>query len=354
MQGLPPAAGIVAPVPSDVATDDPAQDQPTRRSFLRRHRVATALLTVGVLVTGAAVGGGFYLKHRADQITRFDAGLGGNRPASGAGVTLLLAGVDDGQGTDLQEALEAPEWPQGALRSDTIMVLHIEADGQAAQLISIPRDSYVAVPGYGRTKINAAFSYGGPALLGRTVEQTTGIRLDHVAVVDLEGFSGITEALGGVRLPDPSRPDQLVDLEGKAALAYVRERKSLPGGDFDRIKRQQNLMRAVMQKTSDSNALANPVRLNRLIGSTVEHLAVDATLTNDRLRQLAVGNDLDASAVEFLTVPTLGTATVDGASIVRLDAAATRRLFAAVGDDRYEAWREKHDVDGLPTARQVG
>ncbi len=340
---------------------------PGRRGFLRRHR-AMAVLVALLLAVSTAVGvAALRLNTMIANIPRFDAGLGAPletgrsgaavspglvRPRTGSGTAILVVGVDDGHGTDLRSALTAATWPKGVFRSDTIMVLHLDEDRRAGQLVSIPRDSYVPVAGYGHTKINAAFSYGGPRLLTQTVEQVTGMRLDHVVVADLDGFSGAVQAVGGVSIPAPAGIGT-EHLDGAGALEYVRERETLPRGDFDRVQRQQNLLRAILDKTSTAGVLLNPVKLDGLIGSLSEHLAVDEDLTTGTIRNLALGSRVGSDDLRFVTAPALGTATVDGASIVRLDEQSTREMFAAMGRDEFESWYGDHQVDELPDAVDV-
>jgi LCP family protein required for cell wall assembly len=316
------------------------------------------VIVVLVLLLTAVVGGWvLYLNAQLSAVPRFQLDLArAGRPAAVAGAgsstNILLAGVDDGLGTDLREALASDDWPEGVFRSDTIMVVHLAADPDEIQLISIPRDSYVPVHGYGRTKINAAFSYGGPSLLARTVEDLIDLRIDHVAVVDLDGFREISEALGGVTVQTPETGPET--LEGDAALEYVRERKSLPNGDFDRIQRQQNFLRAVLTQAESSGTLTSPIGITRLVSTVTSHLAVDETFTNGAIRALAMDSrGLRPRDIRFVTVPTRGTATIDGASVVRVHTAAVREMFAAVARGQFESWYATNPVDELPGPADV-
>jgi LCP family protein required for cell wall assembly len=316
------------------------------------------VIVILVLLLAAVVGGWvLYLNAQLAAVPRFKIDLErAGRPAvaaqAGSSTNILLAGVDDGFGTDLRDALEADDWPKGVFRSDTIMVVHIAVDPSEIELISIPRDSYVPVKGYGRTKINAAFSYGGPSLLARTVEDLVDLRIDHVAVLDLEGFRKITEEMGGVTVQVPGTGPE--NLEGDAALEYVRERESLPNGDFDRIQRQQNVLRALVTKTASSGALNSPIGITRLVSSITSHLAVDESFTNSTIRSLALDSrGVRPRDIRFVTVPTRGTATIDGASVVRLHTAAVREMFAAVARGQFESWYATNPVDELPGPADV-
>src|SRR5690606_11587247 len=116
-------------------------------------------------------------------------------------INILLAGSDartDGRGTT--GAGKGDAWKRGGQRSDTIMILHITGDRKSAYLISVPRDSWVNIPGRGMNKINAAYSFGGPPLYIQTIEELTGLRMDHLAVIDWTGFQALTDALGGVEM----------------------------------------------------------------------------------------------------------------------------------------------------------
>ena len=291
------------------------------------HRRKITLGVVGLLVVllGGLVVWAATLYYGLDDVTRFevDRPENGSRPEAGPdpdATTVLLAGVDNGS-QDLREVLASGEWSPGVFRSDAIMVLHIPADRGKATLVSIPRDSWVPVDGYGDQKINAAFSYGGPSLLAQTVEQVGDVRLDHVMVVDCAGFRGITEVVGNVELGGE-------ELDPEEALAYVRERKSLPNGDFDRVERQQEYLLSVMSSLRDQNVLANPVSLTRTVNSLDEFVSVDATLSNRELVDLGWSSRrLSPSQVDTITAPNDGTGMVGDQSIVRLDVAETRALF---------------------------
>ena len=261
-----------------------------------------------------------------DDVQRFEVDLprDGSRPAAAPdpeAETILLAGVDNGQRDDLQEMLASGDWTPGAFRSDAIMVLHLPADRRRASLVSIPRDSWVPVEGYGDQKINAAFSYGGPSLLAQTVEDVIDVRLDHVMVVDWAGFRGITEAVGGVELGGEQ-------LGPEEALAYVRERKTLPNGDFDRVERQREYLLGVLGSLREQDVWSSPVTLTRTVNSLDDFVSVDSSLGNRELIDLGWSSrDISPSQLRTLTAPHNGTGTVDGQSIVNLDVEETRNLF---------------------------
>ncbi len=196
------------------------------------------------------------------------------------------------------------------------MLVQVADGGKHASVVSIPRDSWVPIPGRGMDKINAAYAFGGPTLLIQTVEALTEVRIDHFAAIDFEGFREITDALGGVTVnvstqtesrgvtfhPGPNR------LDGDSALIYVRQRYDLPGSDFDRVQRQQNFLRAVLNEVRDRNLLSSPSGSDRIIRAFTGAITVDDGLSNRDMvglvRQLA---RLSSRDVQFLTVPVAGT-----------------------------------------------
>lgn len=315
--------------------------------------------------------------HRAPG---FDADLGDNRPPFLGGENILLVGLDcDEQAPESNRLracsgnddkidlsrIDSGDLRSTGVRSDVIMVLHVTEDGQHAQVVSIPRDSYVEVDGHGRTKINAAFSYGGPNLLGRTIEQNFKIHLTHMVVTDFGGFRGITEALGGVQV---YVPNDLVDsrtgtvawqkgwqtIEGERALAYVRTRYGLARGDFDRVQRHQNFLRAVVERTRDMSVLANPFRLSRLVTETTGHVAMDNGMTDTEVMKLAyAGLRMGLGNMSFATIPYEGAAMVGDQSVVLVRMKEAIALFDAMQRDKFISYVADHTVETLPPPNQV-
>ena len=137
-------------------------------------------------------------------------------------------------------------------------------------MLSLPRDSWVDIPGYGQNKLNQAFSLGGPALLQQTVEQATGIHLDHYAEIGFGGFANVVDAVGGVEmcldepLDDPMAGIKLQagcqELDGPTALGYVRSRYTSAQGDLDRVERQRKFLAALSNKIKSPGTLLNPFK----------------------------------------------------------------------------------------------
>jgi LCP family protein required for cell wall assembly len=246
-----------------------------------------------------------------------------------------------------------------------VILARLTGDRKHAYLVSIPRDSWVAIPGRGQGKLNTAYAQGGPTLFVHTVEQLTDVRIDHVAVIDFAGFRRLTDALGGVTVTIPQRTydphphrHRLWEagthrLDGEAALAYVRQRAGLPRGDPDRAQRQQAFLRAVMERLAARGTVANPVRLAKTLDAVSRTVSVDAHLSNSDLRALAFGlRDLRPDHVLFATVPVQGIGDAGGQRIVRLDAARSGPFWAAFENDELPAYILRNGGDTLgQTAR---
>lgn len=222
-------------------------------------------------------------------------------------------------GSDSRESGGDPtDWTYGGQRSDSMMLVQIAGNREHVNIMSLPRDSWVEVPGNGKAKINAAFSWGGAPLTIQTVEQVTGIPIDHIAIVDFTGFEELTNQLGGVTIETKDGP---VTMNGERALEFVRERYTLPSGDFDRMRRQQAWMKAIMQRVLQRDVLTSPTQIYSLTQTLLENSAVDEGMTVDYLTGLAFSlRDLRAGDVNFFTAPYAGIdMTPDGQSIVLLD-----------------------------------
>jgi LCP family protein required for cell wall assembly len=270
-----------------------------------------------------------------------------DRPARAPGraQNWLLVGSDR-RADQATTGLDANEllWRYGAQRADTIMLVHLPADRGRVYLVSFPRDAWVPIQGHGSAKLNAAFSFGGPPLLIATIERLTGVRVDHFAILDFEGFRSMTDALGGVDVRvarpvrDPARqvvwPAGIQHLDGARALDFVRQRHNLPGGDLGRIKRQQAFLKALAGQVVDRGTLANPLKLNAFLEASTKAMSVDESLTTSRLRSLALQfRSVHAGDIDFLTAPVAGTGTEGRQSVVYLDRARGRPLYRALRTD---------------------
>jgi LCP family protein required for cell wall assembly len=329
----------------EIPEDAPAEEKPRRR---RRRKVVLITLLVLALLGGLGMLGiGLYVKSVESSIQRveaFDDVPEAGRPAKVAknALNILILGSDT----------RDPQNTSGS-RSDTIILAHFPADRSSAQLISIPRDTWVHIPrskdgkhGNTNAKINAAYAWGGIPLTVQTVEKYTGVRIDHVAIVDFAGFKEIVDALGGVEInveesftsthsltPDGRRTfkkgKQVMD--GATALDYARERFAFRDGDFARIRHQQQVITAILDKAVSGSVLANPAKLNGFLRSTADAISVDETLnifdTAMDLRHLRSSN------LTFMTNPTKGTGRVGSESVVFDDPSKVKALYDAVRRD---------------------
>lgn len=227
-------------------------------------------------------------------------------------------------------------------RTDTIMIVHIAADRQSVQVMSLMRDSWVEIPGYGKAKLNAAVAYGGVPLAVQTIEGVIGSRIDHVAMVDFEGFKGITDALGGVMINNPRTfssskylfEEGLITLSGDEALRFVRERYVFEDGDYTRVANQQVFIKAVMAKVLTMDTLSNPVKLHGLVGAVVPYMAVDEGINSDYGVSLGYEmRDIRVSDVNFFTLPTLGTGMEGTQSVVKVDWNEVPKIQQAFKED---------------------
>lgn len=334
-------------------------DRPSRRSRSRRRAAVLVLVLVPVVVAGVlaalALTADVVVRERYDaRIERFadpaEAIPEASRPPEGidGAQTFLLLGSDS-----RISAGDASQWQAGAQRTDAIMLVHLPADRSGLYVVSIPRDTWVDVPGRGEAKINAAFSYGGPTLLVQTVEQLTGLRVDHVGVVDFEGFVAMTDALGGVEITVPETTEDMRTtfpagtsrMDGERALLYVRQRYGLDEGDFDRVRRQQNWVRAVLRDALSRDTLTSPGTLDAFLLATTSAVSLDEGFDPGTLRDLAFEmRGLRGEDLRFLTAPVAGTGrSDDGQSIVLLDEPEAQALFGAVRDGTLPSWVAEHE-----------
>jgi LCP family protein required for cell wall assembly len=332
----------------------------------RRHPVRNAF--IGLLVCAATlsvlvVGGIFYLQYRlTSHIDRIDGvfeGLGERPPVATHGqaadaVNLLVMGTDrrSDTGTTGTDA-RAPEWVPGAQRTDTLMLVHIDGDRRGAYVISLPRDSWVAVPGHGMDKINAAFSYAGPSLAVETVEDLTGVRIDHLAVVDWEGFRQLTDSVGGVTVNVPQTVHDSArgitwtagehTLDGQQALDYVGQRYGLPRGDLDRVRRQQYFLRMLLEESLHAEMRKDPRMLYGFLETVTRHLSVDDEWSTKEMADLMLSlRNLRTADIGYLTVPIWKLGQEGDQSVVYLDFVRSEQLWRAVRNDRVASWVDHH------------
>lgn len=254
--------------------------------------------------------------------------------------------------------LADPAVDAGSQRSDVIMLGTVAPDGASASVVSLPRDAWVDVPGRGMNKINAAYAYGGAPLLVGTVEQLTRVRVDHFGVIDFAGFTSLVDSVGGIDVTvAQATGNDGVDfaagenhLDGSQALAYVRQRYDLPNGDLDRAARQQNAMKALLDKVQQK-ATSDPAAIYAFATSVGDAVSVDDSLSNAGLVQLAVaGRDLRASTVSFVTAPVAGLGREGEESVVHLDEERSAQLWEAVRNGSVAQYADRYPADALGSA----
>ncbi|TQF75223.1 LytR family transcriptional regulator [Rhodococcus spelaei] len=321
--------------PGSVPPEQPPRPARSRRRPRWGRRIGLVLLIVLVVLGGSV----FYLDR---SLTRIDAlsdyaGRIGDTP----GTNWLLVGSDSRAGlTPEQEQQLSTGGEVGNGRTDTIIVVHIPKSG-ATTMVSIPRDSYVPIPGNGKDKINAAFAIGGAPLLVQTVEGATGLRMDHYAEIGFGGFAGMVDAVGGVNLCVPYPIDDPLagvnlqpgcqDLTGSQALGFVRSRAT-PLADLDRMNNQRAFMAALLKKATGLGTMLNPFRLWPLVTKTAGSLQVDQ---GDHLWNLAGLAWAMRGDLVTTTVPVGGFEDVDGSGNVLLwDRDKATRFFGALADDK--------------------
>jgi LCP family protein required for cell wall assembly len=318
---------------------------PARRTG---HALRHALIGTGVLalVLAALLAGGFFFLenryagniHRVEDVFRNvhnrPAPASPNHPESGKPVTFLL------MGSDTRGHPSSGTLPDG--RSDAIMIVRFSGDRTHAQVISIPRDSWVNIPGHGMNKINASYAFGGPSLLIETVEQLTQVRIDHYAAIDFDGIIKVTDDLGGVDVyvarttsNGPYTFQQgLNHLNGDQARWYLGQRHGLAGGDFDREKRDQQYLRSMFQKLFSANTFTNPSRLDAALRTVTGAVSIDDQLSNSALLSLGYSlRGVTPSNIDYFTAPVLGTGMEGAASVVYLDSAQGGRMWRYLQTD---------------------
>jgi LCP family protein required for cell wall assembly len=339
--------------PDPVAGGHPA---PVRHGRQRRGVVRTVLGTVGGVVAMALVLTGGYAawsyRQLDDSVTKVHVALphaSSSPDADGAAQNILLVG-DDHRPADAtpQELAElGTQLDGGATNTDTMIVLHIPAGGGSATMISFPRDSWVQIPGHGSFKLNSAFSdgaangggdAGGMRLLIQTIENVSGLSIDHFVRVSLLGFYQLVKALGPVDVclnhavhdsnSNVDLPAGKSTLDASQALSFVRQRDGLPRGDLDREVRQQYFLSQEARMALSANTLLNPVKVSNLLHGVGDAVQIDDGLSIPSL--VNTFRSIDLSAIRSTTIPTAGTPTIDGYSTVAVDFAAMPAFIQSI------------------------
>jgi LCP family protein required for cell wall assembly len=263
-------------------------------------------------------------------------------PGGNGALNFLLVGSDSREGLNTPEDV-ARFGSVGGKRTDTIILAQIVPRQQRGVMLSIPRDLWVTVHGGGRLfqgKINSAYQYG-PQSVVDTVSALTGVPINHYMEIDIRGFRNMVDAIGGidVALDKPlydsklnfRLPAGMDHMDGNTALSFVRSRHTA-AGDFDRIKRQQAFIRAVMSKVGKPSVLGNPIRVNNLARAFARNVTVDQYFQLSDLIRFALGvRKVGQNQLQTLSVPGRS-ARVGGQSVVLMDTQQAAPLFAALRD----------------------
>ncbi|MEZ2388393.1 LCP family protein [bacterium RCC_150] len=268
-------------------------------------------------------------------------------------MNILVIGSDSRENGKEEAAQAAATGIASDERSDTLMLIHVPADRRRIYGMSIMRDMWVDIPGYGASKVNAGLGLGGIDLTTRTVESLLNTHIDHTVMLDFHGFKLLTDALGGidvnVTLPFTSTIEtqhQFVaginHLDGQAALEFVRERHAFSDGDYQRVRDQQTFMRALLAKLS--SGVKDPASVLGLVAFAANDLTVDGGYDPVSVAILAYAmRDINPAAAVFFTLPTAGTGTsADGQSIVIPDYGAIAEVSAALRDNTMEQYVNAH------------
>ncbi|MEV1144717.1 LCP family protein [Micromonospora sp. NPDC049799] len=327
----------------DIARAPEPTDQ-RRRRRPRWQRVALITFLVLALIGGGGmIAGGLYLRSVESGIERVDAfddvpEEGRPQAVAKGAMNILILGSDS----------RDPDGTSGS-RTDTIILAHLPKDRSSAQLISIPRDTWVPVPqskdgskGGRNAKINAAYAWGGVPLMVQAVEKFTSVRIDHVMIVDFAGFKEIVDALDGIdvdvdttftSIHPPLRtfkkgPQRM---NGEEALDYSRQRQQFPDGDFARIRHQQQVIRAIMDRAVSGGIVTNPARLNSFVKASSSAVSVD-----EKMSLLDMATDMRnvrSANLTFLTSPTKGTGRIGNESVVLANKEKAESFYDAVRRD---------------------
>lgn len=265
----------------------------------------------------------------------------------GPGKNILLLGSDTRSGSEAAQV--------SGSRADSIMLAHIPADGKGVYLVSIMRDTWVNIPGYGAAKINAALNYGGISLQVATVENLLGIKIDHVAEMEFEGFKALVNSVGGVDVQVPfdfdinawSFKQGMQHMDGGAALAFVRARYPFADGDYQRVRNQRAFLRGLYSTMKSKGALENVGSFQSAVESIAGYMRVDSGLDAAQIAQIAAPVLTSGdTTMRMTTLPNAGPGwSYDGQSIVIVNQAANANLSYALQHDSMDQFMATYGQD---------
>jgi len=333
-----------APAPGTWPAQPPRQSgsipghrvRPPRARWPRPRTVVAILAAVVVLLAAAGAGGYVYLNSKLNRSVALPAYSG-----QSAGQNWLIAGSDSRQGLSSRQIISLHVGRDfGTENSDSLMLLHI--GGGRPVLLSIPRDSYVPIPGYGSNKINAALGFGGPALLIKTVENVTGLRINHYMGIGFGGLVRVVDQVGGVRICLPAAlhdTDSGVNLSagchnlnGAQALEFVRDRHSFAVEDLQRIEDQRAFLKALLRKATSPGVYLNPFTALPFASSAASSISVDRG--TDLYDLIKVASALRDPLTGTVPVADANYLTANAGDALLWNRSEALRLFGALKNDQ--------------------
>ncbi|AYG03842.1 LCP family protein [Gryllotalpicola protaetiae] len=334
-----------------------------RKKRLRRTISWLAFGLAVLLVAGVGYVGFTYF-HFVNGVNKVSGVVSGDSKPGVAQNILLIGNDERPANMTAQQYQELSTTADGgSSNTDTMILLHVPADGSSATLISFPRDSWVSIPGHGKGKLNAAYVYGktgasgtdqqkeaaGVKLLIDTIQNLTGLTVNHYVKVSLLSFYNIANSLGPVTVclnnpvNDPYSgahfPAGVQKLDARQALQFVRQRHGLPNGDLDRAARQQYFLSVEAQQILSAGTLLNPVKLNNVVGAVSSSLETD-----DKLNLVSLATQLKglrSGGITSATIPLMADpyGTEDGQSVVLINYDALPDFMATVTGGKTAAQR---------------
>ena len=334
------------------------QVESTRPSS-RRSGVLGVLATIAAtMIFLTSIGGWAVATYYDGQIARIP-GLGGILSGTGDGdgaLTVLVAGSDSRDGLNKDQKRTLHTGSASGQRSDTMMLVHLSADRSSVTVVSLPRDSWVQIPAWtddagkqhaaSMDKLNAAYAFGGAPLLIRTVQEATGVSIDHYVEVGFSGVIRMVDALGGVNVCLPyavddhksglTLPAGRSHVDGQMGLAFVRARYIDPTADLGRMQRQQQFLGAMFNQATSAGVLLNPLKLDRFLKAMLSSVTTDDGMNRDLLMGLASDlQGLQPKDIRFLTVPIADADySTRAGSAVKWDKAQAAQVFDAIQADQ--------------------
>ncbi len=261
-----------------------------------RRRITIGLVTLVVLLLAVGIGTYFWADGKLKR--EVDLSKVEDRPTGGKGTNYLIVGSDSREGMSAEDKKKLHTGSAEGRRTDSMILLHVGENGNT--MVSLPRDSWVTIPAFtgsssgnripaSQNKLNASYSSEGPQLLTRTIEYNTGLKIDHYAEIGFDGFAKIVDGVGGVDINIPQDMNDKFSgadfkkgeqtLNGQQALAFVRQRHGLAGGDLDRTKNQQRFLAALANKAATPSTVMNPFKLYPMMGAGLDSLIVDKDMS---------------------------------------------------------------------------